>query len=640
MRRRPSLITALSCLLWAAGFPWPGSADTLFRLDDWEARIEPEALRIHGRLRGETEEILVTVSSAAPLSVRGLTSANGAVRWSIPPLDMQVTVSVVKNRLHVRFETSRDQDFTWPVTGADERVSALIYPDGEGLYIPLGDAFWRKQLAESPCYTAHGGLSMPFWSHHLGSRTITYLAVSDLRTEVCTSAANGRLSTRAIHSFRKRDGAVPYEIAIWVGGAAPVAPAVEFRQWLMERGQYVTLAEKIRRNPEVAKLLGAPHAYVYGDGRTTALLEELKAMAVDRMWLGYDQDARKDRHLADEKYIAAAKAQGYLVGHYDSFANIQDPRSADAPNAVWDLELYTSGCIIDERGRVKEGFGRRGCELSSEALEQAEPAKHYMERRVASHVRTGINTYFLDVDAYGELFDDYSTAHPMTPAKDRLNRLKRMQFIRDRGLVLGSEGGAAWSAPVTDFAHGAEAVFNSMLWKLLRDKNSYGGWWPPERPRVFFKPVKAGGGFGKTRYDPRYRVPLYQAAFHGSVIATDRWDTPLMKFPELVETRVLLELLYNVPSIWSLDVGELRHHRRRFQELYRFFSPIHRRSGDKPLSGFQWLTEDRTVQQATYGEEVSLTANFGDKSFRSLPSGCIEAVWIKENRKDRFCPGH
>ena len=456
MRRPPSLITALSCLLWAPVSARPMSADTVLRLDNWEARIEPEALAIHGRLRGETEEILVAAGSAGPLPVLGLNVADGTIRWFIPPLDMQVTVSVMKKRLHVRFETSRDQDFAWPVTGADVRASALIYPDGEGLYIPLGDAFWRKQLAESPCYTAHGGLSMPFWSHHLGSRTITYLAVSDLRTEVCTSETKGRLWTRAIHAFRKRDGAVPYEIAIWAGGASPIEPAVEFRQWLMERGQYVTLAEKTRRNPEAAKLRGAVHAYVYGDGRTAALLEELKAMAVDRMWLGYDQDARKDRRLADEKYIAAAKALGYLVGPYDSFANIQDPASADAANAIWDLELYKSGCVIDGRGRLKKGFGGRGCELSSEALEQAEPVKHHIGGRVAKHLQTGINTYFLDVDAFGELFDDYSTAHSMTPAKDRLNRLKRMQFIRDRGLVLGSEGGAAWSAPVIDFAHGAD----------------------------------------------------------------------------------------------------------------------------------------------------------------------------------------
>jgi len=551
---------------------------------------------------------------------------------------MDVELTAVENRLRVRFDTKREGQFRWPDSGADPAMSALIYPDGEGLYLPLDDSFWTSHLKDGQCRNTHGGLSMPFWSYQVSGGTFTYLAVSDLQTEVCVSGRQGRLATSAVHDFRKRDGFPPYEIEIWPGGASPISPALEYRQWLISRGEYVTLDQKISENPAVEKLLGSAHAYVYGDARTVEFLRELQGLGIDRFWIGYDRDPRQAAPVAEKGYIAAAKALGYLVGPYDTVENIQDPKTADSVSSIWPPELYPSGCVIDQRGEIVKGFAGRGCELSSQALELAEPEKHYLADRVGGHERTGINSYFLDVDAYGELFDDYSPAHPMMPAQDRRNRLKRMRYISSgRKLVLGSEGGVGWSAPVIAFAHGMEAVSNQLLWPAMKDRKTYGGWWPAERPAIFFKPVAVSPEFKTAKYDPAYRLPLYQATFHGSVITADRWDVPLMKIPALVETRMLLELLYNVPSMWSLDRRELRKDARELSRLYRFFSPIHRQFGRDSLSHFAWLTSDRKVQRTMLGNDLELTANFSENSYQSVPPMCIEARWLIENRKEMFC---
>lgn len=607
-------------------------------LAGWQAQIQPDSLTITARLAGQNKGIVIAVSGEKSYPVSGLTEAPQSIRWRIPQLEMNVELTAIENRLRVRFETKREGKFTWPVSGADPAMSALIYPDGEGLYIPLNDPFWTTHLKAGQCRNAHGGLSMPFWSYQVEGGTFTYLAVSDLKTEVCISERQGRLSTSAVHDFRKRDGFPPYEIEIWPGGASPISPAVEYRQWLIAKGEYVTLDQKIKENPEVAKLLGAEHGYVYGDGRNVEFLRDLQRLEIDRFWIGYDQDPRQGAPLANKEYVAAAKALGYLIGPYDTVENIQEPKTADAVSSIWPPELYPSGCVIDEHGERVKGFAGRGCELSSQALELAEPEKHYLADRVAAHERTGINSYFLDVDAFGELFDDYSPAHPMTPAQDRLNRLRRMRYISSgRKLVLGSEGGVGWSAPVIAFAHGMESVSNHLLWALMKDKKNYGGWWPAERPAIFFKPVAVSSEFKTAKYDPAYRLPLYQAVFHGSVITTDRWDVPLMKIPALVETRALLELLYNVPSMWSLDRRELRKDARELSRLYRFFSPIHRQFGRENFSHFAWLTADRKVQRTRLGNDLELTANFSENSYQSVPPLCIEARWLKEPRKEMFC---
>ena len=85
-------------------------------------------------------------------------------------------------------------------------------------------------------------------------------------------------------------------------------------------------------------------------------------------------------------------------------------------------------------------------------------AQPYVEDRVngiVSQMPTDFNTWFIDCDAYGELFDDYSLSHPATQLDDMNARLARIAWIRDtHNMVVGSEGGAAYSASALHFAHG------------------------------------------------------------------------------------------------------------------------------------------------------------------------------------------
>jgi hypothetical protein len=510
----------------------------------------------------------------------------------------------------------------------------MILPEGEGLYLPLGDAAWRGRLA-GRCFSASGQLSMPFWSYQIGRRTFTYQMISDIRTELCTDDQNGRIAASAKHSFLNRDGRPAYELEMWPGGASPIAPAIEYRDGLVRGGQFVPLTEKISANPEVAKLLGAVHMYVWGDGRTPEFVDDLRRAGIRRAWIGYDQNEGAGKNFVDKRYITAAKEAGYLVGPYDTYSNAQDPVTGEDAVSRWPGDLYPAGCIADRKQKPLRGFAGRGCELSSEALERAEARLKALAGRLDQRLRDGANAYFLDSDAFGDLYDDYSPAHPMTPFQDRANRMRRMRAVRQRGVVLGSEEGVSWSVPVLDFAHGALSVWNDALWKKMKE---FGAWWPPDRPSIFFRPVDPGVEFSQAKYDPAYRLPLYEAAFHSSVVATDRWDVPMAKFPALVKNRQLLELLYGVPSIWAMDRRQLRESGAALAKLMEFFDPLHRRIGTAPLTDFEWLTADRLVQRTKFGNEAALTVNFGSAAFAEVQPGCARVVWIASGQAVTFCP--
>ena len=144
--------------------------------------------------------------------------------------------------------------------------------------------------------------------------------------------------------------------------------------------------------------------------------------------------------------------------------------------------------------------------------------------------------------------------------------------------------------------------------------------------------------FRVSRYDARFRIPLYAAAFHDAVVATDRWDVPMNKYPSLAATRQLLELLSGTPSVWAMDRKVLADWREPFGALQKFFEPLHQRIATRRLTAFEWLTPDRRVHRTRFEGVVEITANFGDGKYEGVPPGCLKARWLAENRTETFCP--
>ncbi|CAM4018985.1 hypothetical protein GCM10009799_13730 [Nocardiopsis rhodophaea] len=183
--------------------------------------------------------------------------------------------------------------------------------------------------------------------------------------------------------------------------------------------------------------------------------------------------------------VRAADDAGYLVGPYDSWANAQDPAESDAPTSTWPEGVYPGDCVIGADGRPKAGFHDRGCYLSSQAIADNDATRAYLDDRVKEMTANGATSYFLDVDAAGELFDDYSPDHPMTRAQDRGNRIERMgRLSEEDGLVLGSESAVGWANQVIAFSHGSLTPVADGLWAVERDRENWGGYAPGERSQV------------------------------------------------------------------------------------------------------------------------------------------------------------
>lgn len=561
-------------------------------------------------------------------------------RWSYPAKGLSVTARAEHGRLRITLRADRTGTLTWPVTGTDPAASAVQLPRGEGLDIPVRDAFWNSAKGGLSGSTVDVGadLTLPLWGYSLsgsGARHgVSYLTPTDIGTSLSFTSTGGRLRTTAAHTFDTGEGTGDYTVSFALTDGNPVAAAADYRAYLSQHGQLGSLREKIRKNPAAAKLLGAFHAYLWGEARTASGVGRLKKLGVDRMWLGYD--AGPDP--MDATAVRAARRAGYLVGPYDSFANGQERASADSPTSVWPGRVYPDFCIRKADGSPQSGFHDRGCYLSSRAFEQAEPRHHYLADRTRAMVANGADSYFLDVDATGEVFRDHAPGHAMTKAADRANRLARMRRI-SQDLVLGSETAQPWANKVLAFDHGAGTPVADGLWKLERDKESWGGYYPQNAPKFFFKPVRLPADVATAMYDPAYRVPLYETALHGSLVNAERWELSYEKLPQQKTTRALLAMLYNTPLNYVLDGPTLRENGPELAALQRYFSPLHRAAGTERLTSFRWLSDDRSVQRTVFGDgALTVTANFGTTAHDGLPGGCVDARLRTDDAPRRLCP--
>ena len=748
-----------------------GAAPQTVRLSNsmWKVDIVPYSLAVKARPVGAEAIVPISSGQTGLGDIAEFSQEGNAVSWRFPERFLTVYFELIGESLSVEYvqdmPISDTVRLTWPIVGDFQSLRGYIFPFFEGSYVPKNYERWQDFLIERGPIDTTAGLSMPFWGLDLGDRTLTYILTNPFNNQIVFSkTSTSGLGIKVSHAFTPNWERKRYGLRISFGTASPVAPAKQYRRYVMENAEFVSFAEKIQKNPEAEKLLGAAHAYLWGgkllsqydvtdwkafatglnddneiarqiwaqlnaeareavqdiaqserpfkyslrvvsralseqlekpgfynatawtgvsvtpeiealisrdastlsspevyrrnclllyaafpntlrhpdewgDGLSVKLMERFAENGLDRLWLGVDSWQDGFRHPTA---VAKAKELGYLIGPYDSYHSIHHPDEKDTwETAQFDLSLYETGAIVNADGTKNRGFKKKGYHLSPIV------AQPYVEDRVngiVEQMSSDFNTWFIDCDAYGELFDDYSTSHPATQLDDMNARLARIAWIRDtHNMVVGSEGGVAYAAATLHFAHGMMRPVIGWGDPDMKTKTSpyyIGGYWPPEAPAIHIKQVPLKSRYLHLYLAPRFRLPLYQIVFHDSIVTTSHWGSGSLKFKNAIGTFALLELLYNVPPLYHLNMAEFSKHKAWIKRHYAFFSPLHRQIGGQTMTDFEWLSDDRQVQRTEFGDAVELFANFGADAFEYrgmiVPGKSVVAIWISTGKIEVF----
>ncbi len=623
-------IVLLVCSL-GGGISAGQAGDIILSNEYWSIRISPGTLQTRAELPGGGD-ILLSAGQADLGPAGDIIQEASESRWLLESKAVRVNVRLNGRDLSVRFSGDKTGEFTWPVLQEMDNAKALIWPRWEGCYIPLDDRRWQNYLIETETCDTLEGLSMPFWGMDYGDFSLTYIITNPYNNEIKFQQSGDRLGFQFTHEFTSLTAVKEFGFLIHLSeNDSPVEPAMQFRKWLFEQGKFVGMEEKARKVPNATRLLGAAHVYLWGDGVSVKMLDRFREDGFDRLRLCLEGWEEIEKRPEVAEY---ANRMGYLFGTYDSYHSIHDPALRGTEDtwitAQFDRELYEKGPVVRKDGKKRGGFKGTGFKLSPIA------ARPYVEKRVRENMNNvPYSYYFVDCDAYGEVYDDYSPFHRASQADDVAARLDRMAWISDTfGVVVGSEGGSSYAAPVI---HVAEGMFGPAFgWgdSDLTNKDSkyyLGQYYPPGGPKVFVKQVPMKERYQYFYYDPRFRLPLYEIVFHDSVVTTHQWANSSLKYNNMLDTVSLTELLYMVPPLYHMNLDEFDKHREIMKMHYAFFSPLHRRIGFARMKDFKWLSGDRMLQRTVFDNGTEIVANFSKESRRyrdiDIPGRSILAKW-------------
>lgn len=721
--------------------------------------VNPETFALKFQNGGES--VMISQPGEKRL-VENFTQDDGVSSWYYPEEKIAVTITQEQDYLQVIIssEGETDHEFNWPVITGDQ----YYLPLGEGKRVPKDDPVWNGYL-KGKTFAVMEQLSMPFWSAAQGDHAIVTVLENPYRSNLIFSETKENIFTLN-HEFPKIDPQKEQRFRFYLTDNDPVAAAKIYRSYVMEKGEFVTLKEKEAKNPDIQKLYGAPHIYLWGEliispenvdwqafrramdssimeylkwsiaqldsgeeavnalaeiatqdyvgeyqkdilcralsellkrddfyredilrdqdtfmqkciekgldnmkeseklqfnkhalavnlpevfseadtwmnQETVDLVKELKESGVDRAWIGLNS---WEQAFAKPELAETAVSQGYLIGPYDSYHSIHKPGEEQWITAEFpDTSLYENAVIEDKNGEKITGFQDIGRKLNPTLSLPA------VKNRLAAIEGNGVafNSWFIDCDATGEIYDDYTPEHITTQQEDLQARLDRMALIRDSRKVIGSEGGNDFAASTIAFAHGIE--LQSFSWmdedmKSNKDSEYYiGKYYNPKGGAAerFTKQVPVKEQYAQIFLNPGYDVPLYKLVYNDSVITTYHWDWSTFKIIDKVADRMLREVLYNVPPLYHLDSTEWEKYKAPITEHTAVWSGFSKEAVQQEMTDFAYLTENRMVQMTKYGEQLQAVANYTDEEYQfeniSIPG---HSVLIKQNGNEViYTPG-
>lgn len=693
--------------------------------------VDAETFQLSFRV--EEQNVPVSVGAEGYV-VENYTEENGVISWSYPKERIRVQLTLKENYLEVQLtsEEKSCNSFVWPYVSAEE----YYMPLGEGKRIPSNDSVWVNHLGQQQVSVMEQ-LSMPFWISSNGEYCVLFIMENPYRTEMSFSAQPD-LSFSVSHEYPEIEDNKTNSYRIYVTENDPVKCAKIYRDYVMEKGQFVTLAQKAEQNPDIEKLYGAPFIYLWGeylisaadvnwraflqagdspimeylrsfsadiengseyenvlndlksqdyvaiyqknvicsyisqvlrqddfwrsevfekrnqrmdellkngydkltasqklqlhknaiaanmtdvfhdadswmDSSTVDLLNDMQEAGIDCAWIGLNS---WEQAYEKPELVRQAADMGYLIASYDSYHSIHEPGKEQWITARFeDKTLYENASVTDKNGKKEKGFNNVGRKLNP-ALSMPS-VKTRMEEIMSNNLP--FNSWFIDCDATGEIYDDYSPEHITTQEQDIDARLERMAYIRDKyGLVIGSEGGNDFAAATIAFAHGIELKsFSWMDEDMKSNKNSeyYIGKYYNSEGGVaehFAKRIPVKEQYFSVFADPRYDIPLFKLVYNDSVITTYHWDWSTFKIKGATQDRMLREVLYNVPPLYHLDSKEWSEYKEDIANHQKVWSEFSRKAVQNEMTDFIYLNEDKTVQETRYGSQLTAVANFGD----------------------------
>ncbi|MGO8931841.1 MAG: DUF5696 domain-containing protein [Limisphaerales bacterium] len=471
-------------------------------------------------------------------------------------------------------------------------------------------------------------------------------------TQTSSSAGRQRLSASLVLAKSAKSFRVQF-----LGKGDYVTLAQAYRKVAQEKGWLVTWDEKLKTNPERAKLFGAVNYKLWStlDRRMNAESTQEESVRVN--WT-FDESAQVAEHLKRDLKLDKVLFimggwihRGYDNQHPDILPTAPecggDTAFSDCARRVRNLgylfclhdnyqDIYRDSPSWDENlimktpdGKLARGGHWAGGNAYLTCSRMALDLARRPQNLPAVKDLSGADAYFIDTTYAAGLQECFDPAHPLT----RWDDMKWKQTLSDyaRGVfgIFGSECGREWAIPHSDFFEGLTGVSG----RSFHDANlmsKLGATVVPLFDLVYRDCIAM---YGKYGYNPQRaaeyvleHISLARPLNYHSIPPHLYWKTEFEPATEPASNAPDAAVFARANGGWAAELHPLD---RFVKNTYEILSPLNELTARMRMTEHQFLTPDRKVQQSTFGEgadAVVVVVNTGGTAFTytSRSSGKVE----------------
>lgn len=389
----------------------------------------------------------------------------------------------------------------------------------------------------------------------------------------------------------------------------------------------LTLEDKLKNNPEIDKLIGGGIFWVWSDNydkvmyshentdlapgigdKLFGVADELYESGIRKAMFGFLFES--DSYLTEKLY----KKYGYLATQYDNYNDVLNPelleivpsnRARNCDYTKRRMKDYPDGVQIRKDGTLAPAWQLKG--FDGNMYEQNTLCPLVAAKRIKEEIPEILKNYpyykgrFIDV--YGtSVAECFSKEHPVT--FDECLELKKdaFKFLGDIGLIAGTEDGME---EVVDSLVYTEGLHSPVYFRAPDSGRIY--------PHTFTE--EQTEHINKQMLNPECRVPLWHLVYHENMIVFPYWGDSTEMSPELIAKKVLFACLYGCAPIYSFLEKEFCSLKEVIVSSYKKITDVTSKTATLPMSSFEILSEDYSVQKSVFGDKYEVVANFSEKEY-------------------------
>lgn len=396
----------------------------------------------------------------------------------------------------------------------------------------------------------------------------------------------------------------------------------------MKKDKFTTLQEKIRKNPEIQKLVGGGIFWIwsnnydevmYSDKDTDAspsvgkdllsIAEELHKSGVDNAMFGLFFNG--DSPLSKELY----KKYGYISTQYDNYNDVLDPellrlvpnnRVKNCDYTFRRMKDYPEGIQVLKGGQLAKAWALKG--FDGEMHSQNTLCPLIAAMRIKEEIPEILKEFpyykgrFIDVYG-GGLSECCSEKHPLTLEECLRVKNEAFRSVGDMGLIAGTEDGFEYI--INNLAY-TEGLHSPVHFRIHNAGRNHAHIYNKEQTEHI----------AKNMLNPECRVPLWHLVYHENMLAFPYWGDSTEMSPEYINKKILFACLYGCPPLYSFSVKDFDKLKDIIIYSYKKIADIHKRVAELPMTDFEILRDDYQVQRSVFGDKYEVIVNFSEE-------GCI-----------------